>query len=151
MFFRKIDDPEYFEITSYIHNYLNSYAGKEFNIYVGCDSQNHAYETKYATTVILHTPNGGSHILYKKEKFSMIFDINYRLWIEVEKSIQAANYLKQKNIDITAVHLDFNTKPEHYSNNIVNSAVGFVQGMGYNVKCKPDTLCAVYAADHIVN
>ena len=123
---------------------------KEFNIYIGCDSQNH-HKTRYATTIILHTPNGGSHIIFREECYPLIMDITTRLWAEVQKSIEVANYLKENGINVTAIDLDYNTKPECQSSNIVKSAIGFVQGMGFGVRCKPDPLPAVYAADHIVN
>jgi predicted RNase H-related nuclease YkuK (DUF458 family) len=99
--------------------------------------------------VVLHYGNNGGHVLYAKEQMNKIRDRFTRLWNEVEMSINLAVYLKDNGIDPSYVDLDLNPDPKCGSNNVLRSALGYVESMGFTPRCKPDAISASYVADRI--
>jgi predicted RNase H-related nuclease YkuK (DUF458 family) len=72
------------------------------------------------------------------------------LWSEVERSIEIAEYLKSSNIKRPAfIDIDLNPDPQFKSNQALRAALGYVESMGYIVRCKPDAVSATYVADKI--
>ena len=120
-------------------------------IYLGCDSQNKAIKTVYATTLVFHVASAGCHVIYKKEEVPIIKDMWTRLWKEAEKSVEVAVYLREYGIEIDTIDLDYNINPKYGSNKLVSAAVGYVESLGFKARCKPELLPGCYAADGIVN
>jgi predicted RNase H-related nuclease YkuK (DUF458 family) len=151
MQFQKLTGPPKFDLGEYVHEYLALHKDSDIKIYLGCDSQNRANTTVYATTVVFHIGDSGCHIIYKKEIVPTIFDMWTRLWGEAERSVNTALYLRERGIEISTIDLDYNNDPNKKSNKLVSAAVGYVESMGFKARIKPDLLPAVYAADDIVN
>lgn len=147
MLFRKIIDQKEFELYTYVKNYLSNTNNKAIKIHIGCDSQNVASKTHYATTVVFHIGNSGCHFIYKKEKLPKIEDMWTKLWGETTRSVEVATYLKEKGIAIDSIDLDFNSDESHKSNKLVSASVGFVESMGFKANVKPEILPAISAAD----
>ena len=120
---------------------------------VGCDSLNVRDKTIYITVLVgVHPNNNGAFIVYLKDKVPKINDMYKRLWYEVEKAVSFASMLREIfDIDIEAVDLDLNSDPEHQSNKLLNSAVGYATSCGFPTFCKPQNVAAIYAADHLVH
>tara|TARA_B100000963_G_scaffold188699_1_gene164176 strand:+ start:293 stop:748 length:456 start_codon:yes stop_codon:yes gene_type:complete len=146
-YFRKIIDEKEFELSNYVLKYLDNCSNKSIKIHVGCDSQNIGKSTLYATTVVFHIGNSGCHFVYKKEKVPKIEDMWTKLWGETTRSVDIANYLKDKGVKIHSVDLDFNSDDSHKSNKLVSASVGFVESMGFKANVKPSILPAISAAD----
>jgi hypothetical protein len=78
------------------------------------------------------------------------------LWWEIEYSMEIANYLRENSEKVlldeklTSIHVDISPKLENKSNSIFQAAVGYIKGMGFICKTKPDAIAASYAADLIV-
>jgi predicted RNase H-related nuclease YkuK (DUF458 family) len=69
---------------------------------------------------------------------------------EVGKSIDVAyeiNPLLEKYGIKMEIHADINPDPNHESNKALQQAVGYILGMGYEFKVKPDAWAASSAAD----
>ena len=90
MKFKKLTDGRGFELAEYVKDFLVRHKDYEVKIYLGCDSQNKSTNTTYATTVVFHIENTGCHVIYKKEVMTEIKDMWTRLWMECEKSVEAA-------------------------------------------------------------
>lgn len=119
-------------------------------IAVGTDSQNKRYNTCYCTTVAFQYGTRGSHCIYMKENIKKIREKFPRLWGEVTRSIEIAQLLEANNIKVNFVELDFNKKELSGSNPMVASSKGYVIGMGFDCKVKPDDgLSAVKYSDSI--
>jgi predicted RNase H-related nuclease YkuK (DUF458 family) len=120
---------------------------------VGCDSLNVRDKTIYITVLVgVHPNNSGAFIVYLKDKVPKIEDMYRRLWYEVEKAISFASLLRESfNIDIEAVDLDLNSDPQHRSNKLLNSAIGYATSCGFPAFYKPQNVAAIYAADHLVH
>lgn len=120
---------------------------------VGCDSLNIRDKTVFITVLVgVYENKNGAFIVYVKDKVPKIDDIYRRLWGEVEKAISFANMLREEfQLDIDAVDLDLNSDPQHQSNKLLNSAVGYATSYGFSTFCKPQNVSAIYAADHLVH
>ena len=146
-YFRKIIDEKEFELSNYVLKYLDNCSNKSIKIHVGCDSQNISKYTNYATTVLFHIGNTGCHFLYHKEKLPKIDDMWTKLWGETTRSVDVANYLKNHDIKVDSIDLDFNSNEFYKSNKLVSASVGFVESMGFKANIKPSILPAISAAD----
>lgn len=86
MKFKKLTGPPKFELAPYVKEFIENNKGFDMKIYLGCDSQNKAIKTVYATTLVFHVASAGCHVIYKKEEVPIIKDMWTRLWKETEKS-----------------------------------------------------------------
>ena len=151
MKFKKLTGPPEFELAPYVKSILKLHEGFDVQIYLGCDSQNKAIDTVYATTIVFHIASSGCHVIYKKEHVPRIKDMWTRLWKETENSCEVAIYLREHGIEVSTIDMDYNTDPTKKSNKLVKAAVGYVESLGFKARCKPDLLPGAYAADNIVN
>ena len=82
------------------------------------------------------------------------FTIKERMLLEVAKSIEIAYELcdlfNRYNVDME-VHADINTNPQFKSNEALREAMGYILGMGYAFKAKPDAFASSCCADKMVN
>lgn len=76
--------------------------------------------------------------------------VNERMVYEVGKSVEVA-YEIAPLLDLydipLEIHADINPDPVHESNKALQQAVGYILGMGYKFKVKPDAWAASTAAD----
>ena len=151
MKFQKLTGHPTFELAPYVKSVLKLHAGFAVQLYLGCDSQNKAIDTVYATTLVFHIASSGCHVIYKKERVPKIRDMWTRLWKETENSCEVAIYLREHGIEVSTIDMDYNTDPTKKSNKLVKAAVGYVESLGFKARCKPDLLPGAYAADNIVN
>lgn len=149
MRFTRLQDGKGIEIAEYVKGYIQDNKFNRIKIYVGCDSHNRGEWTTYVTTVVIHVGETGCHVLYNKEKVTRINDLWTRLWKEVEKSVDLANYLRENGINIHNIDLDLNADEKHASNKLVAAAKGYVSSMGIKARIKPEILPAVHAADNL--
>ena len=146
--FRKIGSNETVDLIEYVNLILEK--TPDAKIYVGCDSQSYANKTIYVTTVVFRYDNRGAHVIYKKEVIPKVKDLWTKLWGELQRSIDIAGYLKvEGSINIHQIDLDYNNNPNHKSNMIVKTAIGYMESMGYNYAIKPETLIAISVANEL--
>ena len=172
--FRKIGGEYIDDVAEYIKEYFKSkrdlQLGDEFEIFIGTDSQRvrRGRLTLYATVICLYTVGKGAHIIYTRTKRDDIGPtakkvgnrkgsdpmLYQRLWWEVDYTTQVAEYLKNNGVfighGVAQVHLDISANPENKSSVAYKSAVGYVESLGYNARCKPYAPAASYASDMIV-
>lgn len=146
--FKRLSDGQVIDLDSYIKDFMKKFP--ETKIFIGCDSQNHGRYTAYALVIVLHQSSLGGHVLYQKIKLNRIRDRFERLWNEVEYSVQLGEYMKLNNLPKPDfIDIDFNPDPKYKSNQILRSALGYIEAMGYTARCKPNALSASYVADAI--
>ena len=140
--------------------------GYFLNVYVGTDSQTlgrGAYS--FATVIIIRkfksqdnrkTGNGEGAMLvtstYNKSfKAKNKEAVTERMVFEVSKSIEVAYeiapILDQYEIPLE-VHADINQNPLYESNKALQQSIGYIIGMGYSFKVKPDAFASSYGADY---
>jgi predicted RNase H-related nuclease YkuK (DUF458 family) len=149
MKFRTLSNRQSVNLVDYVTQYLIE--NPEVEILVGCDSQNYTKMTAYATVVALYKPKGGAHVLFNKEVLPLEKVRQVRLMNEVWKSVEVAELLKNSGLpQVKYIDIDVNPDKKYKSNEVLRSAVGLVEGMGYTVRYKSMGVMATYAADMLV-
>ena len=152
--------------------------GRRLKVAVGTDSQKSGKGYKFATVILIMTEESlgfekdGTEIMSGKgamivaatwweemkastrlKRHREIEVLNQRMLLEVSKSIEVA-YEIAPLLDLYGIkleiHADINPDPERgASNSALNEAVGYIMGMGYDFKVKPEAWAASKAADNL--
>ena len=127
--------------------------GSELKACIGTDSQVKGKQTEFATVVVfLRKGKGGFMYLYN-ETTRQKMSIKQRMLTEVAKSIEVAfllcNTFSHFGVDME-VHADINTNPQFKSNDALKEAVGFIMGMGFSFRAKPDAFASSSCANKAV-
>ena len=129
-------------------------AGFKLKVCIGTDSQVKATETEFATVIVFLREKHGGFMFISNEKTKQPYSIKERMLVEVAHSIEVAYELcdlfNKYDIDME-VHADINTNPQFKSNEALREAMGYILGMGYAFKAKPDAFASNCCADKMVN
>ncbi len=129
-------------------------AGYKLKVCIGTDSQVRGADTEFATVIVFLREKRGGFMFISNEKSQQVFTIKERMLLEVAKSIEIAYELcdlfNQYDVDME-VHADINTNPQFKSNEALREAMGYIMGMGYAFKAKPDAFASSCCADKMVN
>jgi predicted RNase H-related nuclease YkuK (DUF458 family) len=129
-------------------------AGYKLKVCIGTDSQVHGAETEFATVIVFLREKSGGFMFISNDRTSQPYSIKERMLVEVAKSIEVAYSLcdlfNKYDVDME-VHADINTNPQFKSNEALREAMGYILGMGYAFKAKPDAFASSCCADKMVN
>ena len=129
-------------------------AGYKLKVCIGTDSQVRFGETEFATVIVFLREKRGGFMFISNEKTKQPFTIKERMLVEVAHSIEIAYELcdlfNKYDVDME-VHADINTNPQFKSNEALREAMGYILGMGYAFKAKPDAFASSCCADKMVN
>ena len=82
------------------------------------------------------------------------FSLKERMLLEVSKSIEIAyelcSVLDAYHVEME-VHADINTDPNFKSHDSLKEAMGYIIGMGFTFKAKPDAFASSYCANKVVH
>ncbi|MEO8720043.1 MAG: ribonuclease H-like YkuK family protein [Ginsengibacter sp.] len=135
-----------------IQNETNS--GNKLKVCIGTDSQVKCHETEFATVIVFLREGRGGFMFIHNEKTQLKYSIKERMLVEVAKSIEVAYELcdlfTKYEVDME-VHADINTNPGFKSNEALREAMGYILGMGFAFKAKPDAFASSCCADKMVN
>jgi predicted RNase H-related nuclease YkuK (DUF458 family) len=128
--------------------------GFRLKVCIGTDSQVKGAETEFATVIVFLREHRGGFMFINNEKTTKKFAIKERMLVEVARSIEIAYELcdlfTEYDVDME-VHADINTNPNFKSNEALREAMGYILGMGFAFKAKPDAFASSCCADKIVN
>ncbi|PQJ09003.1 hypothetical protein CJD36_021600 [Flavipsychrobacter stenotrophus] len=129
-------------------------AGYKLKVCIGTDSQVRFGETEFATVIVFLREKRGGFMFISNEKTSQPYSIKERMLVEVAHSIEIAfelcDLFNRYDVDME-VHADINTNPQFKSNEALREAMGYILGMGYAFKAKPDAFASSCCADKMVN
>lgn len=129
-------------------------AGFKLKVCIGTDSQVFGDHTEYATVIVFLREKRGGFMFIHNETSRRVIPIKERMLTEVAKSIDVAFQLcdlfTQYDVDME-VHADINTNPGFKSNAALQEATGYILGMGFAFKAKPDAFASSSCADKMVN
>lgn len=129
-------------------------AGNRLKICIGSDSQVKGEVTEFATVVVFLREKKGGYILFSKEKSINSMSVRERMIKEVSYSVQLAyslcSLLDRYDVGLE-VHADINTDPAFKSNTALKDAMGYILGMGFVFKAKPEAFASSYCADRVVH
>lgn len=129
-------------------------AGFKLKVCIGTDSQVHGKETEFATVIVFLREKHGGFMFINNEKTTQRYSIKERMLVEVAKSIEIAyelcNLFTEYDVDME-VHADINTNPQFKSNEALREAMGYILGMGFAFKAKPEAFASSSCANKCVN
>lgn len=128
--------------------------GYRLKVCIGTDSQVKGQETEFATVIVFLREGHGGFMFIHNEKTRQQFTIKERMLMEVAKSIEIAyelcNLFTVYDVDME-VHADINTNPHFKSNDALKEAMGYILGMGFAFKAKPEAFASSSCANKVVN
>jgi len=128
-------------------------AGHEMKVCIGTDSQVKGKETEFATVIVFIRKGKGGFMYIRNEVTNQRMSIKQRMLMEVHKSIEVAyalcNIFSRFSVDME-VHADINTNPNFKSNDALKEAMGYIVGMGFAFKAKPEAFASSNCANKIV-
>ena len=128
--------------------------GYRLKVCIGTDSQVKGQETEFATVIVFLREGHGGFMFIHNDKTRQQFTIKERMLMEVAKSIEIAyelcNLFTVYNVDME-VHADINTNPHFKSNDALKEAMGYILGMGFAFKAKPEAFASSSCANKVVN
>ena len=131
-----------------------THAGYKLKVCIGTDSQVKGLTTDFATVIVFIREQKGGFMFIHNEKTKLVYSIKERMLVEVARSIEIAYELcdlfTQYDVDME-VHADINTNPSFKSNEALREAMGYILGMGFAFKAKPEAFASSCCADKMVN
>ncbi|MCK9401796.1 MAG: ribonuclease H-like YkuK family protein [Chitinophagaceae bacterium] len=128
--------------------------GTKLKVCIGTDSQVKGLDTEFATVIVFLREHNGGFMYIHNERTKQKFHIKERMLVEVAKSIEVAyelcNLFIKYQVDME-VHADINTNPQFKSNDALREAMGYILGMGFAFKAKPEAFASSCCADKAVN
>ena len=157
MIWRKFNgDPLSLPIIQAVENAIKkeTAAGYRLKVCIGTDSQVKGRETEFATVIVFLREGHGGFMFIHNEKTRHGYSIKERMLLEVAKSIEVAyelcNLFTEYHVDME-VHADINTNPQFKSNDALKEATGYILGMGFAFKAKPEAFASSSCANKVVN
>lgn len=127
--------------------------GYELKVCIGTDSQVKGKVTEFATVIVFIRKGKGGFMYIRNEISKQRMGIKQRMLMEVGKSIAVAYDLSNifSRFDVAMeVHADINTNPQFKSNDALKEAMGYIVGMGFAFKVKPNAFASSSCANKIV-
>ena len=125
-------------------------AGHKLKVCIGTDSQVKGKDTEFATVIVFLREGQGGFMFIHNEKTIIKYSIKERMLVEVAKSIEIAydlcNLFTQYDVEME-VHADINTNPNFQSNVALKEAMGYIMGMGFVFKAKPESFASTTCAN----
>ncbi len=127
--------------------------GHKLKVCIGTDSQVRGGVIEFATVIVFLREKKGGFMFINNSKVHTKMGLRERMIYEVGKSVEIAyalcDLLDTYNIALE-VHADINTDPHFQSNTALKEAMGYILGMGFVFKAKPDAFASSSCADKVV-
>jgi predicted RNase H-related nuclease YkuK (DUF458 family) len=127
--------------------------GHRIKVCIGTDSQVRGGTIEFATVIVFLREKKGGFMFIHNDKTEREMTLRERMIQEVGRSVEVAyslcNLLDKYNIELE-VHADINTDPHFQSNTALKEAMGYILGMGFVFKAKPDAFASSSCADKVV-
>jgi uncharacterized protein len=140
------------DVRDYVVDWLIKHPNSE--VHIGCDSQEVSRKINFVTTICLYEIGRGAHVIHLKEfeekpkSGKQIANMYTKLWSEVVRSVNVADYLGDIGTKIT-IHLDYNSNPIGKSNQLYDAGIGYAKSKGYDAVGKPDAWASTSCADKL--
>ena len=124
---------------------------KNSSVYVGTDSMLRGDTCIFATVIAFHN-NAANVATYYYKKFKVCNaeykNIKNKITEEVNLSVQAAQVMSNAfPMTPVEVHVDIGASKENKTRIMMSTVSGWVAGMGYDLKIKPDSWASSSIAD----
>ena len=127
--------------------------GHKLKVCIGSDSQVRSNVVEFATVIVFLREKKGGFMFIHHDRIEREVSIRERMIMEVAKSVEVAyslcNLLDRHQVALE-VHADINTDPDFQSNAALKEATGYILGMGFAFKAKPDAFASSCCADKVI-
>lgn len=127
--------------------------GHKLKVCIGSDSQVRGGTIEFATVIVFLREKKGGFMFINNSRMNKEISLRERMITEVAKSVEVAyalcDLLDCYDVGLE-VHADINTDPHFQSNQALKEAMGYILGMGFVFKAKPDAFASSYCADKVV-
>lgn len=127
--------------------------GHKLKVCIGSDSQVRNGTVEFATVIVFLREKKGGFMFISNSRESNHMGLRERMILEVAKSVEVAynlcDLLDQHDVALE-VHADINTDPHFQSNTALKEAMGYILGMGFVFKAKPNAFASSSCADKMV-
>lgn len=127
--------------------------GHKMKVCIGSDSQVKGGTVEYATVIVFLREKKGGFMFISNHKEEREMSLRERMISEVARSVGIAyelcDLLDRYDVALE-VHADINTDPHFQSNVALKEAMGYILGMGFVFKAKPDAFASTSCADKMV-
>lgn len=128
--------------------------GYKIRVCIGTDSQVNSHTIDFASVIVFVRENQGGFMYFNKSSIRKNgMKIKERLILEVGKSVEIAyriNTVLMKYGISLEVHADINGDEDCQSHAALKEALGYIRGMGFDFKIKPDAFASSSCADRLV-
>lgn len=128
-------------------------AGHALKVCIGTDSQVKGGLVEFATVIVFVRKGKGGFMYIHNDYEHRHMPVKERMLMEVNRSVAVAYELSgvfsRFNVDLE-LHVDINTNPNFKSNDALKEAMGYIMGMGFAFKAKPDAFASSSCANKVV-
>jgi predicted RNase H-related nuclease YkuK (DUF458 family) len=128
-------------------------AGSKLKVCIGTDSEVRQDGIEFATVIVFVREKKGGFMFIRNQHKPKNMSLKERMITEVSMSVEVAyalcDLLDLYQVELE-VHADINTDPHFKSNEALKEAMGYILGMGFVFKAKPDAFASSYCADKMV-
>ncbi|HMQ61249.1 MAG TPA: ribonuclease H-like YkuK family protein [Flavilitoribacter sp.] len=128
-------------------------AGHRLKVCIGSDSQVRSGVIEFATVIVFLREKKGGFMFISNQRLEKQMSLRERMISEVARSVEVAyalcDLLDAHDVELE-VHADINTDPHFQSNTALKEAMGYILGMGFVFKAKPDAFASSSCADKVV-
>lgn len=129
-------------------------AGHKLKVCIGTDSQVRNELIEFATVIVFLREKKGGFMFISNDKIQSRMSLKERMITEVARSVEVAYHicdvLDKYQVELE-VHADINTDPGFQSNQALKDAMGYILGMGFVFKAKPEAFASSSCADKVVH
>ena len=126
--------------------------GYKLKVCIGTDSQVRSGVIEFATVIVFLREKKGGFMYIHNFKSTQKMSLRERMIQEVGKSVEVAyalcDLLDKYDVALE-VHADINTDPHFESNVALREAMGYILGMGFEFKAKPNAFASSSCADKV--
>lgn len=126
--------------------------GFQLKVCIGTDSQVRHEVIEFATVIVFLREKRGGFMYIHNFKSYQKMSLKERMITEVAKSVETAyqlcDLLDKYDVGLE-VHADINTDPHFESNVALKEAMGYILGMGFEFKAKPNAFASSSCADKV--
>jgi predicted RNase H-related nuclease YkuK (DUF458 family) len=127
--------------------------GNRLKVCIGTDSEVRQDGIEFATVIVFLREKKGGFMFIRNQHSNKPMSLKERMITEVSMSVEVAyslcDLLDRHHVELE-VHADINTDPHFKSNEALKEAMGYILGMGFVFKAKPDAFASSYCADKVV-
>jgi len=141
------------DLSSTILTDITTAGTDDLEFYIGGDSQASLHKVKFTIAIIMIKRGKGGRGYYKSvTPPQTTMTLQQRLFMETFKAVKVAVWLnpilESIGYKVNEIHTDLNPNPNYASYEMIQTCLGYIRGMGFEGKAKPDSWAASSVADY---